>query len=181
MTLAPSMPEFDIVLTNPPYSIKDDYLARCYQIGKPFALLLPIAALGGSRRQRMYAQYGIEIILLGGRIKLPTPSGKGSGSWFETAWFTHGLNIGRQLTFATLEGHGNDGSTTNTMALCRVARVLGRRHLLAHGIAAGSEHRGGDRTVPITMRPHGQNPERGTAQGSLPYPRSRQGASTRPP
>ncbi len=99
---APSMPAFDAILTNPPYSIKDAYLERCYEIGKPFALLLPITALGGSRRQRMYAEHGVEIILLGGRINFLTPSGKGSGSWFECAWFTHGLEIGRQITFSTL-------------------------------------------------------------------------------
>lgn len=97
---AAEIPDFDCILTNPPYSIKDRYLERCYHLGKPFALLLPITALGGGKRQKLYAKHGIEIILLGGRINFLTPSGQGGGSWFEVAWFTHGLNIGAQLTFA---------------------------------------------------------------------------------
>ncbi len=36
---------FDCVITNPPYSIEDAWLQRCFDIGKPFALLLPITAL----------------------------------------------------------------------------------------------------------------------------------------
>lgn len=40
-------PQFDLIVTNPPYSLKDEFLARAYFIGKPFAMLLPVDALGG--------------------------------------------------------------------------------------------------------------------------------------
>lgn len=30
---------FDMIITNPPYSLKDDFIAKCYEWGKPFALL----------------------------------------------------------------------------------------------------------------------------------------------
>src|ERR1035437_4374669 len=39
--------EFDCIITNPPYSIKDQFLARCYELGKPFALLMPLTAFEG--------------------------------------------------------------------------------------------------------------------------------------
>jgi len=90
--------QFDCIVTNPPYSLKDEFLARCYLLSKPFALLLPLTTLEG-KRQRWLAQYGIEIVLLDKRVNFETPSGSGSGSWFATAWFTNGLNIGQQLTF----------------------------------------------------------------------------------
>src|SRR4051812_43128451 len=32
---------YDMILTNPPYSVKFQWMARCFQLGKPFALLLP--------------------------------------------------------------------------------------------------------------------------------------------
>ena len=94
---------FDCIVTNPPYSLKEEFLKRCYALGKPFALLLPLTALEGQERQPLFEKHGVEIIIFDKRINFVTPEGKqASGSWFMTAWFTWGLNIGKQLTFAKL-------------------------------------------------------------------------------
>jgi hypothetical protein len=90
---------FDCIVTNPPYSLKNEFLERCYELRKPFALLLPLTTLETRRRQRLFKEYGVEIIVLPRRINFETPSGKGSGSWFAVAWFTNWLNIGMQLVF----------------------------------------------------------------------------------
>ena len=99
--LSPLMPtpEFDCIVTNPPYSIKDEWLQRCYDLGKPFALLLPITALGEQERVKMYKQNGIQLLLPPSRINFGTPSGEGSGSWFYAAWFCHGLNFPKEINF----------------------------------------------------------------------------------
>jgi len=34
------MLDFDCIVTNPPFSLKDEFLKRCYELGKPFALLM---------------------------------------------------------------------------------------------------------------------------------------------
>jgi len=93
----------DCIITNPPYSIKDKWLERVYQLNKPFMLLLPITALEGKKRQKLYSEYGLELILMNKRINYETPSGKGSGSWFASAWFTNGFNIGSQISFEILK------------------------------------------------------------------------------
>lgn len=90
----------NMIVTNPPFSLKLEFLERCYALGKPFALLLPLTALETEKRQRLFREHGIEIILLPRRINFVTPNKRESSSWFATAWFTHGLNIGRQLTFS---------------------------------------------------------------------------------
>jgi len=91
-------------VTNPPYSIKYDWLKRSYALGLPFALLLPLETLGTKSGQQLFEKYGIEIILLDKRVnfKMPNLGYSGSGAQFPTAWFTWGLNIGKQLTFAKL-------------------------------------------------------------------------------
>ena len=90
------------IITNPPYSKKEEFIERCYQLGKPFALLMPLTALEGQKRQAYYQKYGMQLILLNRRINFETPSGNGGGSWFATAWFTFGLNLPKDIMFAQL-------------------------------------------------------------------------------
>lgn len=92
---------FDCIVTNPPYSKKDDWLERCFETGKPFALLLPNYALGGQRRCALYQKHGIELLVLPWRPTFTTPNGTVGGSWFPVSWFCHGLGLPKQITFAT--------------------------------------------------------------------------------
>ena len=92
----------DIVITNPPFSLKQKFLERAYRLGKPFAFLLPLTTFETKKRQVLFKKYGLEVIFFDKRINFKTPSGKGSGSWFATAWFTNGLNIGSQINFESL-------------------------------------------------------------------------------
>ncbi len=92
---------FDAIVSNPPYSIKTKILRRCYQLGKPFALLLPLTALESAERQELYKKYGLQLILLNQRVKFEIFSGKQS-PWFATAWFTNWLNLPRDINFAEI-------------------------------------------------------------------------------
>lgn len=94
--------KFDCIITNPPFSIKQKFLERCYQLRRPFALLLPLTTFETAKRQNLFKQYGLEVIFFDKRINFETPSGKGSGSWFATAWFTWGFGIGKEMTFVDL-------------------------------------------------------------------------------
>ena len=87
------------IVTNPPYTIKDKFLEHCYEIGKPFALLMPLTALEGIKRQALYRKHGLELILLPKRVNFETPTGEGAGAWFASAWFTNGFNVGKDMTF----------------------------------------------------------------------------------
>lgn len=94
--------QYDCIITNPPFSHKQAFLERAYMLGKPFAFLLPLTTFETEKRQLFFRYLGLEVILFDKRINFETPSGNGSGSWFATAWFTNGLNIGQQITFTTL-------------------------------------------------------------------------------
>ena len=95
---------YDCIITNPPFKYKQEFLERCYELGKPFALLLPLTTLETRKRQELMRKNGVEIILFDKRINFETPNKVvKSASWFATAWFTSGLNIGSQISYATLE------------------------------------------------------------------------------
>lgn len=41
---------YDFIISNPPFSIKDDIIKRLYELKKPYAILLPIPSLQGQKR-----------------------------------------------------------------------------------------------------------------------------------
>lgn len=90
----------DILITNPPYSKKTDFLKHAYELGKPFAMLLPLTALEGVNRQKLYREYGLQLILFNRRINFI--KGK-SGVWFATGWFTYNMNLPRDMNFIEVE------------------------------------------------------------------------------
>ena len=42
--------EYDCIISNPPFSIKDDILKRLDELNKPYAILLPLPTLQGQKR-----------------------------------------------------------------------------------------------------------------------------------
>lgn len=96
---------WDCIVTNPPYSVHFQWLERCYKLGRPFALLLKVEILGTKAAQELFDQYGVEVIFVRPRInfKMPNKGWEGGGAQFPTAWFTYGLNIGKQMSFVRLK------------------------------------------------------------------------------
>jgi hypothetical protein len=97
-------PEWDICVTNPPWSRKSEFLERFYLTGKPFAMLLPCDLVNG-KRTTLFAKYGLQLIVPSWRVRYlrfdgekpveaPSPN---TGS----AWFCSGLNLPKDLIFVT--------------------------------------------------------------------------------
>ena len=91
-----------ILVTNPPYSKKYEFLKKAFEYGKPFAFLMPLTALEGKKRGALFKKYGIQLIIPNKRFNFEIPSGKGSGAWFQTAWFCWKLNLPKDLNFVEL-------------------------------------------------------------------------------
>jgi len=91
--------EFDVIITNPPYSMKDEFLKKCYDYNKAFALLLPITALEGRGRNKLYKEKGLEIIVLDKRINFMKNK---QNVWFNTSWFCKGIS-NKQLNFEKVD------------------------------------------------------------------------------
>lgn len=91
--------EFDMIVTNPPYSLKDKFLQKCYDYKKPFALLLPITAFEGIARGNMFREHGISTIVFDKRADF---TGKGA-NWFNTSWFLWNVIPNNTLVFEKLE------------------------------------------------------------------------------
>jgi hypothetical protein len=100
--------DFDIIITNPPFSLKTEFIARCYEIGKPFMLLLPVTAIEGVARQKLYVKYGINLLLFNRRVNYIRKEAK-TGSWFGSAWFCWNIaGIEKQLNFIDIIKNKNN-------------------------------------------------------------------------
>ena len=42
--------KYDCIISNPPFSLKDDVLKRLHELNKPYAILLPLPSLQGQKR-----------------------------------------------------------------------------------------------------------------------------------
>lgn len=69
-----------LICTNPPYSIKTQWIERCQELGIPWALLLPLDSLCGSKRFPLLTDAGC--ITIAHRLEF---TGKGA-NWFNNVW-----------------------------------------------------------------------------------------------
>ena len=91
--------DFDMIITNPPYSLKDEFLKKCYDYGKPFCLLLPISSLEGVKRNLLFDNYGIDLLIFDKRINYMNSK---KSCWFNTSWFCWKV-LPKQLIFERLK------------------------------------------------------------------------------
>lgn len=93
--------QWEAIVTNPPYSIKYDWVRRCYELGKPWALLMPVEMLGTVTGGNLFARYGVQVMMLRPRInfKMPNKGWDGGGAQFPVAWYTWKLNLPSDLMF----------------------------------------------------------------------------------
>ena len=62
-------PDCDIIVSNPPYSIKTEILQRLFELGKPFAMLVGVVGLFESQKRfEMFRDNDFEIMYLNRRV-----------------------------------------------------------------------------------------------------------------
>lgn len=60
--------KYDIIISNPPFSLADEVLERLYILGKPFILLLPLKYLQAIGRGKLFIKNGIQLLTFDKRI-----------------------------------------------------------------------------------------------------------------
>lgn len=85
--------KWDLIVSNPPFSLKDKVLERLYSFNKPFAILLPLNSLQGKTRYKYFKQ-GIQILSFDARVCYHDKNHMDTvvkGSPFATAYFCRDL------------------------------------------------------------------------------------------
>ncbi len=92
---------WDVSITNPPWSEPAKWMAHCYTLGKPWALLLKTEVASNVRIQELQRNFGrMEHIYCNARIdyKMPHKGWSAKGSFVNSHWYTWGFDIGRETT-----------------------------------------------------------------------------------
>lgn len=86
--------KWDLVVSNPPFSKKDQVLKRLDELGKPFAILLPINSIQGEKRYKYCFKNGIEILAFDSRVDYHTNFNFNKytvGNHFGSGYFCRGI------------------------------------------------------------------------------------------
>lgn len=91
------VPDYDIMISNIPFSCKEKCVKHALDLGKPFMLIMPMSALGS----RWIVKYWDELQFIApdGRYSYHKPnySERKSASWFDSVWVCHNMNLPEKI------------------------------------------------------------------------------------
>lgn len=87
----------DIIVTNPPFSLKAKVLQRLKELGKPFVLILPASTLGTQALTQLFPD--IQVIVPHRRIQFVKNGKPTKGVWFASFFYCWQMNLPRDLIF----------------------------------------------------------------------------------
>ena len=82
---------FDIVVSNIPFSIKEKCVKLCLDFNKPFALLMPIDTLGSKWIKKYFDK--LQFIIPSCRYNFIKNEVQTKSSWFDTMWVCYKLEL----------------------------------------------------------------------------------------
>jgi len=88
-------PEYDIMISNIPFSLKKECMDLGMDTDKPFIFLMPIDVLGSLWIGKYWED--ISIIVPKKRYSFIKKGQKTNSSWFDTCWICKGIDIGDKI------------------------------------------------------------------------------------
>jgi len=110
-------PEYDLIVTNPPYSIVKDIMPRLLELDKPFVLLMPSSKIN-TQYMRDWSDKGLQIIIPRKRIQFIKCTVDKSGDIipneiqdkkcnFDCFYYCYKMNLPRDMVWLEDDGMGD--------------------------------------------------------------------------
>ena len=87
--------DFDITISNIPFSMKEKSMELFIDLKKPFIILMPIDAMGSKWINKYFNK--IQYIIPHKRLHFSKEGKLGKGSWFDTCFYCYGLNLEKDI------------------------------------------------------------------------------------
>ena len=92
--------EYDIIVDNPPFSLKKEILSKLKQEDKPFILLMPTATICMLYFRKLFKDDNIQIIIPKKRINFEADGERmKSGCYFDTFYYCYKMNLPRDIVW----------------------------------------------------------------------------------
>jgi hypothetical protein len=89
---------YDIIISNPPYSIKAKVFKKLYEINKPFMLLVPVSTIT-KQYLKKYFKDKIQIVIPQKRIQFIKDGVQNNRCYFDTLWICYKMGLKSEILF----------------------------------------------------------------------------------
>jgi len=89
---------YDIIISNPPYSIKAKVFKKLSEIDKPFMMLVPVATMT-KQYLKKYFKDKIQLVIPQKRIQFIKDGVQNNRCYFDTLWICYKMDIKSQILF----------------------------------------------------------------------------------
>jgi len=94
------IPEYDIIVSNPPYSIKKKIFKRLGELDKPFILIVPMTTIT-KQFVRCLERDKLQMIIPAKRLQFEKAGLPLNRCWFDCCFLCYKINLERDITFLT--------------------------------------------------------------------------------
>jgi hypothetical protein len=95
--------EWDIIISNPPFTNKRKYFERALGFNKPFALIMTNTWLNDSAPKQLFKDKDLQLLMFDKRMKFNQPNGKNNDKiTFSSSYFCWNL-LPKQIVIRTLD------------------------------------------------------------------------------
>ena len=79
-------PECDMIIFNPPFSLKTEFLKRVCEIGKPFLFICPYNIIETNKRYNLFKEHSLSILNLNNRVNYEREGETKNKVFFHSVW-----------------------------------------------------------------------------------------------
>ena len=90
--------DYDILISNPPFSLAKEILQRLKELEKPFILLLPVSRICTQYTRRLFKDE-IQIILAKKRINFISQDQNKKACNFDCVWICHKIGLSKDINW----------------------------------------------------------------------------------
>jgi len=87
--------DFDITISNIPFSMKEKCMKLFFDLKKPFVILMPVSAIGSKWISKYFDK--LQYIIPHKRLNFMKNGKMGAGAWFDTCFYCYGLNLEKNI------------------------------------------------------------------------------------